>query len=193
MKLSRWTIVGVIVSSLLVLATGLLWVRSCDVFDVLVWSRASVVEPVSTLSSHAIGIGKGRLILYRHQWTEAMGGHGRSIEPRYASGKLVFERQLTDVTKSTSKRVIPWHGFETESSDAVLATGVKHERTVWMPLWFPALLCAAFPLFVWIQYARKAERIASGRCARCGYDLRSSPEQCPECGMRRDAGDAAAE
>ncbi len=154
MKLSRWKIVGVILSSVLLLATGALWVRSCDVFDVLVWSRAFVVEPRSSQSSHAIGIGRGRLILYRHQWTEAIGGHGRGIEPRYTSGRLVFERQLTDVTKSKSKRIIPWHGFETESCDAVLPTGVKHDRTVWVPLWFLGLLFAIFPLVVWIQHAR---------------------------------------
>ena len=33
-----------------------------------------------------------------------------------------------------------------------------------------------------LRRSRKEHRIAHGLCAHCGYDLRASPERCPECG-----------
>jgi hypothetical protein len=160
MKLSHWQIVAVAFSCVLLIATGFLWVRSCDVFDVFVWSRATFSAPQCALASHAVGIGRGRLILYHYEWLEASGGNGRSIDKRFASGRLVFERQLTPVTASKSKRVIPWYGFDAEGSDTVLPTGNRREGTIWIPLWLPALLFTAFPAFVLILYVKKRYRLA---------------------------------
>jgi predicted Zn-ribbon and HTH transcriptional regulator len=36
------------------------------------------------------------------------------------------------------------------------------------------LLCLALAA-LWV-------RIRQGRCANCGYDLRATPDRCPECG-----------
>ncbi len=59
-------------------------------------------------------------------------------------------------------------------------------RTVLLPHWltiWPALL---LPL-IWttrrgVQWRRERRRRNAGCCVRCGYDLRATPERCPECG-----------
>ena len=55
-------------------------------------------------------------------------------------------------------------------------------REAFFPYWFLALLTAAGPA-AWCRHARRRARSRSlGLCPACGYDLRATPEQCPECG-----------
>ena len=57
--------------------------------------------------------------------------------------------------------------------------------TVWqfaIPLW-----TVAVPISVGLAVAvgrdlRRRRQATTGRCVRCGYDLRASPDRCPECG-----------
>ena len=35
----------------------------------------------------------------------------------------------------------------------------------------------------WLAAVSSRRAKSSGRCANCGYDLRATPEQCPECGV----------
>jgi hypothetical protein len=46
-----------------------------------------------------------------------------------------------------------------------------------IPLWMLALL----PVSACVHFARP-RRSKPGTCARCRYDLRSTPDRCPECG-----------
>jgi predicted amidophosphoribosyltransferase len=57
-------------------------------------------------------------------------------------------------------------------------------------MWFVILLFALLPLVAGVRLARRrrrARRLAAGCCIACGYDLRASPERCPECGRAADA------
>jgi hypothetical protein len=48
-----------------------------------------------------------------------------------------------------------------------------------VPYWFLTLAAGAFPIF-WLRDCLKRTR--PGYCATCGYDLRATPDRCPECG-----------
>jgi len=49
-----------------------------------------------------------------------------------------------------------------------------------MPLWFATLVFAILPAAAAQQIYRRRHR--QGHCSRCGYDLRATPDRCPECG-----------
>ena len=60
-------------------------------------------------------------------------------------------------------------------------------RWIIVPLWMLSLVSATLPL-AWLWHRRRiARRVRTGFCFVCGYDLRATPAQCPECGARAAA------
>lgn len=52
-----------------------------------------------------------------------------------------------------------------------------------IPLWIPFLALAVLAVVQLAPEWRRRRRAWGGCCKRCGYDLRATPEQCPECGL----------
>jgi hypothetical protein len=57
-------------------------------------------------------------------------------------------------------------------------------RWIWIvfPLWLPTILFATLPLARGALFIRRRRRVREGHCRKCGYDLRATPDRCPECG-----------
>jgi hypothetical protein len=53
---------------------------------------------------------------------------------------------------------------------------------VYTPYWLPVSVTAVPPLLWIFGTARNRRRARAGLCASCGYDLRATPDRCPECG-----------
>jgi hypothetical protein len=55
------------------------------------------------------------------------------------------------------------------------------ESILWLPHWLMKLLFSIAPIH-WLLGYRQRKRRKMGECHVCGYDLRATPERCPECG-----------
>src|SRR5262249_30461771 len=79
--------------------------------------------------------------------------------------------------------VATWHGFRFQRFETGRGPTWIRITSISVPLWLPAILFATSPS-LWLLYERRrrAALRAVGCCKNCGYDLRATPDRCPECG-----------
>jgi hypothetical protein len=54
-----------------------------------------------------------------------------------------------------------------------------------LPYWLLALVFAVPPATFIVRRARSARQRETSLCPTCGYDLRATPDRCPECGTAK--------
>lgn len=82
-----------------------------------------------------------------------------------------------------------WPGFPMQYPKGILGDmGFAHYPSwafleQWtMPIW-ALVVVTGMPFTIWLYVAsRGRKRREEGCCVSCGYDLRATPERCPECG-----------
>jgi hypothetical protein len=151
------------------------WGRSADLW----------VRRVTPLSSQSLAVSRGELRV----------AASRTFDPlnRYPDPVLGWACRtdpdwdvLAGVGKSFPNARPPIAGFFFGHSQV---NGVDRTLTL-MPMWFVVALFAILPLAAGVRHVRRrrrARRLAAGCCIACGYDLRATPERCPECGRAADA------
>jgi hypothetical protein len=78
--------------------------------------------------------------------------------------------------------VPPVHGFLGFGWEVNSWNGSVTDYKISAPFWFLTPLfggIASIPLW---RAIRRRRRRKMGRCVECGYDLRATPDRCPECG-----------
>lgn len=130
----------------------------------------------------------GLLMLHGDATTIAPGGDTAEAERRAGpTGRRTVWR--ADPASGHSEGPVFWYWHATHGAHRAGAPNPSGLADEWVLEFRPAtLLAAALVLpMAWAgraarRLARRRERATLGLCAACGYDLRASPDRCPECG-----------
>ena len=171
MKLLRPRMVhGVsIILTLLGLATVAMWVRSYWVIDLLEWNW----KGGSVFFEN--GIGQFRFectLIVDGRVSDSPAGFSRSAVVTHGQGELC-ERL------PGSREYFRWGGFW-------IVTGQRwgdYHYSLFVPAWFVSLVFWVIPIYRAVGLLRRRLIGPTGACGFCGYDLRATPDRCPECGQ----------
>jgi hypothetical protein len=149
------------------------WVRSYSASD---WLVIANVDPRRTIDCQ-IGSGSGTF-QFSYAWNEAE----ELIQPPTGTyARWQRDPPIESIVQPTT--------FWTRAGFRRYAK--SHPRylvvTVVLPHWFVAIPFAIAPACGLARAARRRRRTNRGLCSKCGYDLRGSPGQCPECGAAAGA------
>jgi hypothetical protein len=167
-----------VISLVLLVGMSALWARSYWRSDEVVWRHLAGVEWVRTEKGH-LEIG-ARMVYWPSQPGDPLGFKYRQEE---AFGPVnVFPLLSTDMGDTTFNW--EWRDFSYYSIRN--RNRSRYHADAIMPFWSIACVLAVLPvgwlLMRWRSGVNERRRIRQGVCRVCGYDLRATPDRCPECG-----------
>lgn len=154
------------------------WSRSYARSEKLIWTAEH--------GRHSVRSAPGHVVLGIYAWY----GGGRG--PVTAEPGLTYERDqpmpagmelmtIFLLCSDRTARIVHWErgGFawsQRSSSRDLIITGVA-------PFWSVSLATGAPPVgWSLLRLRRRRRQKKLGLCPTCGYDLRATPDRCPECG-----------
>ena len=163
-----------VVSLLLLLAVCALWVRSYWQADCLSRFDGGVQRGIMST--------RGRVSLWRAENTTVR-EHPDQVWGMWSGAASDLEEFR--ILPSSYRQFVGFGYAEWSSQSVSGLHQSEHELVV--PLWAVAVASALLPsLSLFGFWRRRADR--PGLCPSCGYDLRATPERCPECGRESVAG-----
>lgn len=173
------TLVITLLCCLAALLTGASWVRSWRHCDVVRWVTQPDPYYVPTII-WSIGTSRGRIGIAR-EWSRfprvaetppqrrLQHESWETDELALPDGRFGFQMYSASYTARRGFLFSEWEAVNNRmSTDAVV---IPHCAMV-------AVLSVIPAIWLW----RRRARYIPGTCAQCGYDLRATPERCPECG-----------
>ena len=162
----RWTLNGLTVLSLvLVLLVAASWVfshRRADEF--------SVADGVHrTFCSVIINRGSLQFLMLHGEAISNSGSYAPGFHHRSSAA---YDMPNLD----TSFLGFLWTGLVDQ------APGISRSTVFISPHAYLVALFAALPAVHFLQLLRRRRVKPAGHCLKCGYDLRATPDRCPECG-----------
>jgi hypothetical protein len=162
------------VSLVLLVATVALWVRSY-------WYRSGAgFNRRSASEQFVMNLNYGKFTFVINAVPEA-----RLATKSVFAGEIPADPHLIDASKWTEGTYFFYEAlgfsisYPSPATPAAKAARLSRYVAV-VPMWFVAVMFALLPAVRWRSCVRRRPR--PGNCVNCGYDLRATPERCPECG-----------
>jgi len=172
------------ISLVLCVAAAALWVRGYFAGDMLSWARETLhgqkfeYRTVDAFSTHG-----GLRITYGYyrrdlSAAEAAAKHprGSNIGVSHFDNYPAYPHPLGD-TPIKLANLLGFHAGWNGGVDPI-ERSTNSTHCIVIPDWFLVLIFAAPAALL----LRRRPRGPHGRCRVCGYDLRATPNRCPECG-----------
>lgn len=176
----------VLLVSLFAVAVAVPWARSYTGSDYLSRARLVSSDPTAIVTrGHAVTWTRGSIRLTATEHTYYPHGHPVPPAPpdqpahwgrgRLGRGHLGWD----DLPVRSVWNRLGFHAYETGSGASFYD---ERTRGAAFPAWLPVAIFVALPILAMARKVRGRWRRRNGLCPGCGYDLRASPERCPECG-----------
>ena len=152
---------------LLASAATVAWVRSYWVSDSAWWNAPNQV--------HAVAVSRGKLELYFQQV-------GPTAPFRVPANRGHHVQPPSNIHLADSGLATAWERFGFGYTAGADVYGFR--RIVMVPCWSMASVAGGLSTLclLWRKRMRISNRRGQNHCVSCGYDLRATPDRCPECG-----------
>jgi hypothetical protein len=173
----RWLFNGLAaLSPVICVATAVLWVRSHWFED-----DVGIYGPNENYVCASSGGNLLFILCPTYHGPKAI-RYSAKMEWDYVSAKLT-SLGASSITFAKYRR-LAWLGFAYDPNHLIQGNGRIYYNgyRLFVPHWLFCLLFLAAPAAWYWQRIRDRRLAAEGRCLTCGYDLRATPDRCPECG-----------
>jgi hypothetical protein len=171
-----------VLSLLLCAASVCLWIRGAFHFDSVTFVRDT------------------------HEWlltNRPFGVYFANVEfeaPLTRAGWARYTRPVAPWDRTVLSEHWSWAGFRAGRFQAGIKGKTIPDRMRGAPMpsgvvrfvvishWFLVVATLTLPAIALLRLHRHRRRRMTGLCSSCGYDLRASPQRCPECGTPAGAG-----
>jgi hypothetical protein len=158
------------ISLVLIVPILLLWTRSYRQWDILGFLQTT---SSGQMQFNALDSVKGRVII------GSVRNAPRNLPHWTQDGRLLHTRDASTITFYETTRM-QRIGFDFKRSTSRRTGAGQWHLTI--PWWFITLLNTTVSILALTYGVRRKKQRGPGACPACGYDLRATPDRCPECG-----------